>query len=46
MKKKEPSVFSKNLGLLKDHLQEANRIKGVVDMAEKPGATETASDGI
>ena len=46
MKKNEPSIFSKNLGLLKDHLQETKKIKGVVDMAEKLGTNRTASDGI
>ena len=42
MKKNESSIFSKNLGLLKDHLQETKKIKGVIDLAEKLGTNRNS----
>ena len=35
MKKTDLSIFRKNLGLLKDHLQKNQQVKSLVDMAEK-----------
>ena len=42
MEKNESSIFSKNLGLLKDHLQETKKIKGVIDLAEKLGTNRNS----
>ena len=35
IKKNETSFFSKNLGRLKEYLQENNKIKGIIDMADQ-----------
>ena len=41
-KNSEKSLFSKNLGLIKDHLQENQKIKGIIDMADQLGSNRNS----
>ncbi len=40
--KSNQSLFSKNLGLLKDYLQENQKIKGLIDMADQLGSNRNS----
>ena len=41
-KKIKQSLFSKNLGLLKDYLKENQKIKGIIDMSEQIGSNRNS----
>ena len=42
IEKNETSFFSKNLGRLKEYLQENNKIKGIIDMADQLGSNRNS----
>ena len=42
IQKNETSFFSKNLGRLKEYLQENNKIKGIIDMADQLGSNRNS----